>query len=92
MAAESPSVTTRKGSDVSADIGYFRRMLKERLLRVMTILSSRASHPIAHSKMGPFPSTSFLSCASESSPWVIKSVPNGPSHLADVFLCADSDP
>jgi len=27
---------------------------------------------MAHSKMGPFASTSFLSCASESSPWVLR--------------------
>jgi hypothetical protein len=46
VAAESPSITTPKGSDVSGDMGYFRRMLKDRFFRVMTTLSSRASHPL----------------------------------------------
>src|SRR6476646_9129848 len=54
-------------------------MLKERFLGVSTTLPSRASHPMAHSKMGPFASTSFLSCASESSPWVLRAYQMAPA-------------
>jgi hypothetical protein len=61
------------------ETGYFRRMLKWRFLGVITTLPSRASHPTAHSKMGPLPSTSFLSCASESSPWVLRAYQMAPA-------------
>src|SRR6266478_1859973 len=64
---------------VEGKTGYFRRMLKWRFLGVITTLPSRASHPMAHSKMGPFPSTSFLSCASESSPWVLRTYQMAPA-------------
>src|SRR6266478_3286843 len=60
------------------EMGYFRRMLKERFLVVSTTLPSRASLPMAHSKMGPLLSTSFLSCASESSPWVLRAYQMAP--------------
>ena len=61
------------------EMRYFSRMLNERFLRVTTTLPSRASQPIAHSKMGPFPSASFLSCASESSPWVLRACQIAPA-------------
>ena len=51
---------------------YFRRMERERFLGVIATLPSRASHPMAQSKMGDLPSTAFLSCASESPPWVLR--------------------
>jgi len=73
-------------------MGYFRRILKERFLGVSTTLPSRASHPMAQSKMEPLPTTSFLSCASESSPVGIESVPNGTRHLAYVFLDGEAHP
>src|SRR6266851_8586227 len=60
-------------------MGYFRRMLKERFLGVSTTLPSRASHPMAHSNMGPLPSTSFFSRASESSPWVLRAYQMAPA-------------
>src|SRR6266853_6278142 len=68
-------------TDVSflGEVDYFRRMLKDRFLGVSTTLPSRASHPMAHSKMGPLPSTSFLSCASESSPWVLRAYQMAPA-------------
>jgi hypothetical protein len=37
---------------------------------VITILSSRASQPIAQSKIGGFPFVAFLSCESDDSPLV----------------------
>jgi hypothetical protein len=58
---------------------YFRRMLKERFLGVITTLPSRASHPMAQSKMGPLLSTAFLSCASESSPCVLRAYQMAPA-------------
>src|ERR1700687_3482723 len=54
-------------------------MLRERFLGVSTTLPSRASHPMAQSKMEPLPSTSFLSCASESSPWVLRAYQMAPA-------------
>src|SRR5216684_822094 len=61
------------------ETGYFRRMLRERFLWVSTTLPSRDSHPTAHSKMGPLASTNFLSCASESSPWVLRTYQMAPA-------------
>src|SRR5207244_1163045 len=61
------------------EMRYFSRMLNERFLWVTTTLPSRASQPIAHSKMGPFPSASFLSCASERSPWVLRACQIAPA-------------
>src|SRR6266446_10913369 len=65
-------------ADFAWEMGYFRRMLKWRFVGVITTLPSRASHPMAQSKMGPLPSTSFLSCASESSPWVLRAYQMAP--------------
>jgi len=45
--------------------GYFRRMPKLRFLGFITILSSRAGHPMAQSKMRPLALHQLLSCASE---------------------------
>ena len=62
------------------------------LLGVSTTLPSRASHPMAHSKMGPLPSTSFLSWASGDLAVGIESVPNGTRHLANFFLDGKAHP
>src|SRR5216683_7496342 len=69
-------------------------MLKERFVGVITTLPSRASHPMAQSKIGVLPSTSFLSCASEISPWVLRAYQMAPpiwpmssSMAAPISLC-----
>ena len=65
---------------------------KERPLRVMTTLSSRASYPIAHSKMGPFPLHQLLELRERKLAVGIENVPNGTRHLAYVFLDGNSHP
>src|SRR6266403_1389736 len=49
----------------------FSRMRKERFSGVITIWSSRASHPIAQSKVGSFPFTAFFSSLRDRSPLVL---------------------
>jgi len=66
-------------SALRIEVGYFRRMLKWRFLGVITTLPSRASHPMAQSKIGALPSTAFLSYASESSPWVLRTYQMAPA-------------
>ena len=65
---------------------YFSRMVNELFLGVMTILSSRASQPIAQSNIGPLAFTSFLSWASESSPRALRVCQTAPA-IWPMSLC-----
>jgi len=64
-------------------------MRKERFSGVITIWSSRASHPIAQSKVGSFPFT-FLQFAKGPFAPRVERIPNRPGSLADFFLYGNS--
>ena len=65
-------------------------MLKWRFLGVITTLPSRASHPMAQSKMGALPR--LLELRKRKLAVGVESVPNGTRHLAYVFLNSKAHP
>src|SRR5229473_6788356 len=59
----------------------FKRIRKERFSGVIAIWSSRASHPIAQSKVGSFPFTAFFSSLRDSSPFALSASQIAPAVL-----------
>src|SRR3989454_8470868 len=59
----------------------FKRMRNERFSGVIAIWFSRASHPIAQSKVGSFPFTVFFSSLRDSSPFVLSASQIAPAVL-----------
>jgi hypothetical protein len=59
----------------------FKRIRKEPFSGVITIWVSRASHPIAQSKVGSFPFTAFFSSLRDCSPLVLSASQISPAVL-----------
>ena len=57
------------------------RMRNDRPAGVITILPSRASQPMAQSKIGGLPFTSFFNCASDNSPLVLSACQRAPAVM-----------
>jgi hypothetical protein len=56
-------------AEVAVACASLSRIRNERFSGVIAILSSRASHPMAHSKIGGFPFVAFLSCEATTRLW-----------------------